>query len=396
MKSRCLACGCSLGIPVFSIKDLPLVDSFSSDHRRAKNIDRYDIDICQCDKCLTLQIKNPPDTSDVYKNYIYESKSSPDLNSHFKDYAAFVKAEVKTKSPKILEIGANDGLLIEHLFKLGFSDITAIDPSPQASNIDPQQAKVINDFFNEDTFSRLKAHSYDLILANNCFSHIPNLKEVLRLCEELLTKNGAMVVEVQSTLHLLENAIFDYIYHEHFFYHTLTSFDILANLVGLEVHDVYFQETKGGSFRFLVRRKGSRAISHSVSFWKYRETVGLVHSVHAWDRLARYIGTVKDRLHQEFEKRNGRIVGYGACATGTVLLHHLELNKFIDLLVDDNPKRQGLFAPGSGLIVRPKEAIGPSDVCLILAWRHSKMIRRALPSCAQIIDPLPFVTRYSA
>ena len=56
-------------------------------------------------------------------------------------------------------------------------------------------------------------------------------------------------------------------------------------------------------------------------------------------------------------------------------------------IVDDNPKRQGLFTPGYGLEVKePKSLTDKSNI--ILAWRHIKPISRNLKGNAFI--PLPY------
>ena len=40
---------------------------------------------------------------------------------------------------------------------------------------------------------------------------------------------------------------------------------------------------------------------------------------------------------------NLKIAGFGASHSTTILLHHFGLNKYINLIVDDNPLKHGLF-----------------------------------------------------
>ena len=111
---------------------------------------------------------------------------------------------------KILEIGLNDGLLVRNLIKKGFKHIVGIDPSPQTGNLKIDGAEIINDFFSKGKIEDLRQyyHNYDIIISNNCFSHIPNLKEILESCRQLLSDEGLVVIEVQSLNDLLIKSLF--------------------------------------------------------------------------------------------------------------------------------------------------------------------------------------------
>jgi SAM-dependent methyltransferase len=296
------------------------------------------------------------------------------LLSHFSEYASFVKKSSGKFDEPILEIGSNDGLLLKLLAKEGFTNLTGIDPSPQTRNIDITNTKIINEFFDDSSAANLPKSSFEVIIANNCFSHIPKLTGVLSLCRDLLKPEGILIVEVQSTLDLIEGMVFDYIYHEHYFYHTVTSFAEVARLSGLDVFEVQHVATKGGSYRILLGHKGAHKEDGSVNYWKYREQISGVHTTRPWKAMKEYLGDLKRSLLELLSKTSNGVVGYGASATGTVFLRYMDLEGKIDYIVDDNPKRQGLFAPGTGIPVRSPVNVKESELCLILAWRHADHI----------------------
>jgi SAM-dependent methyltransferase len=392
MSHICLACGGSLAPPLFSVRDLPLVDSFCTDVEAARSVPRYSIDLCQCHNCQTIQIASPPDTTAIYKDYIYESSSSPDLLEHFAEYAQFVKSTATNIEDPVLEIGANDGLLLTKLSEAGFKDLTGIDPSPQTRSIKIPDTKIINDFFNHSSTSDLSPAKFGTIIANNCFSHIPNLDSVLSLCKDLLRPKGMLIVEVQSTLDLVEGLIFDYIYHEHYFYHTVTSFEILTRLSGLELFSVKHVETKGGSYRLLIGHTGANKKDGSVEYWKYRERVAGVHTTGSWQSMREYLDALRKALHEVLAKCGTPIVAYGASATGTVFMRYMDVEDRIDFIVDDNPKRQGLFAPGTGIPVRSVATCNQAGLCVILAWRHARHIIPKVESFGvPYLTPLPML-----
>ena len=394
MKALCLACGGDLGGEVFSTPDLPLVDSFELTPEKASRVPSYPVSIAQCATCFTLQIVSPPDTSEIYRNYIYESSSSPDLDAHFKEYAQFIHRLSIPQNAKILEIGANDGLLLKHLRALGYLDLTAVDPSPQTAQLPSTipNVRVINNFFSRNAMSGEPRGEYSIIIANNCFSHIPSLAEVLQLCATLLSRKGILIVEVQSTLDRLQSLIFDYIYHEHYFYHSVTSFRRLTRMIGLEVLDVSHVPTKGGSYRLIVGRPDEHATRESVRYWEYRERISNVHARDSWQAMRDHLRQVRSALHSVLSDFPGEISAYGASATGTVLMRYMGIESHIKFIVDDNEKRQGRFSPGAALPVVSSKELTRSNLCVILAWRHRQKIVATLQKAGvPFICPLPIL-----
>jgi len=390
MTLHCLACDGSLGEVFFSLSNLPLVDSFCRTPQQARSIPRHTVDLRQCDSCSTIQISFPPDTSEIYRSYIYESASSPDLSDHFSRYADYVASLASNVNTKILEIGVNDGLLLQKLADIGFTDMLGVDPSPQTAQINIQGVSIINDFFTESVANEIKPQNFDIIIANNCFSHIPNLSNVLARCASLLRPNGSILVEVQSCLNLLEGAGFDYIYHEHYFYHTAHSFEKLAIMSGLSLYHIDHMPTKGGSYRLLLGHPGAHAIDNSLDYWKFREKLAGVHCIEAWNQMEKYLEKVRSRLLRVIDGSHRRLVGYGASATSTVFMNYMGIEDSVEIIVDDNLKRQGLYAPGSAIPIMPPSILKTTDMCLILAWRH---VRHILPHIKSqsipYINPLP-------
>ena len=68
--------------------------------------------------------------------------------------------------------------------------------------------------------------------------------------------------------------------------------------------------------------------------------------------------------------------GYGASATVTTLLHHFELDQYLEFLVDDNKLKQGTYSPGHHIPVYDSNAIYREkvDVVIILAWNYATPI----------------------
>ena len=67
-----------------------------------------------CLDCNHAQLLNVVSPDILYGNYVYLSNSSTDLKKHFKEYSEFLfKKKYIKKNQNILDIGCNDGLLLD-------------------------------------------------------------------------------------------------------------------------------------------------------------------------------------------------------------------------------------------------------------------------------------------
>jgi SAM-dependent methyltransferase len=386
---ECSACKIgTLENNLFTIDNLPLVDSFCKSSTLAKNVNTSSVTIRSCSNCKTLQIDNPVKPEILYENYIYESSTSPDLESHFEEYANDIKARVASNSSRLMEIGINDGLLAFKLINKGFKNITGVDPSPQAGKINNEYINVYNSFFgSKDTNLALKGNKYEIIIANNVLSHIPDMQNILENVKEYLSENGTFIFEVQSVRHLLENHVFDYIYHEHIFYHSLISLQKLLEFSGLEIIDLSIHEVKGGSYRIFASHKGKNKVKAIVKKELSKEILLELNSHKTWNNMKVYLDTIKTELRNKIEGHH-LCVGYGASATSTVLQRYFELEKNITYIIDDNVKRQGLFSPGYGIPIVSDEILSQKPLVLVLAWRHVRYFQHKLVGLPKMV-PLP-------
>ena len=100
-------------------------------------------------------------------------------------------------------------------------------------------------------------------------------------------------------------------------------------------------------------------------------------------------------------KAGKRIVGYGAPAKGNTLLNYCGIRgDFIDYTVDRNPRKQGLFLPGTHIPIEPPERITQTkpDLILILPWNLKEEIMDQMSHVrgwgAEFVVPIPRVAVY--
>ena len=372
------------------ILDMPSsqpVDNFRPAFSDNLKLESFEMSLFICKNCSHVQLLNIVDPHILYGDYIYESSSSPDLKKHFSLYADYLfdKNYLK-KNSKILDVGSNDGLFLDFLKKKG-ADTFGVDPAKKVAEISAKKGhKIFCEYLNRNLVEKiknLKISPIDVITANNVFSHSDNLQSVLECISNLLSTDGVYVFEVSYLLDTLENRVIDYIYHEHLSYHSVKSLVPFLRSKKLYIYEVVKISTKGGSIRVVCGKNSKKENISLINLMIAEEKSAKIFSENTYDTIKSEISTSKKIIsdwieNKKIDKKNLKIFGYGASATGTVLCKLLGLDKFLSAIIDDNFLRQNLLSPNSFLPIISLESIVNEEnlIIIILAWRFEEQIKK--------------------
>ncbi|MEQ1932913.1 MAG: class I SAM-dependent methyltransferase, partial [Fimbriimonadaceae bacterium] len=321
---------------------------------------------------------------------------------HFRKYAEEVVGTLKPSSGTLaMDIGSNEGALLKNFQAHGLR-VLGVDAAQNiAALANAAGIETIADFFTAELARKIKlSHGpVTIVTANNVFAHSDVLGDMADGIRELLADDGVFVFEVVYLLDLVEQLTFDTIYHEHLSHHSIKPFQIFFQKHGMELFHVERNRSKGGSIRgFVQLANGPRPVSSSVGELLAVEAgAGLDKPKIFRDLFARLEGLKNDlrKLLGELKAQGKRIAGYGASASVTTLVHHFEIAEFLDFIVDDDPRRQGLYSPGYHIPVMEKSALAAQkpDYVLVLAWQYAKPIMSKNQSYVEqggkFIVPLP-------
>ena len=124
----------------------------------------YPLRLLICEKCKLAQVDNIINPDHLFLDYRYSSSDS--LSNHFLNYAKLLDSRYSVQGKKILEIGSNDGVLLEPLAKLG-GCVVGVEPSHNiGKKAKDKGLDIINDFFAEEQFPFLQVCPSLLALAN--------------------------------------------------------------------------------------------------------------------------------------------------------------------------------------------------------------------------------------
>jgi SAM-dependent methyltransferase len=275
----------------------------------------------------------------------------------------------------VLEIASNDGAQLQYFKELGIQ-ILGIDPAENIAKVANEKGiKTIPEFFNFAFAKKIKKERIlaDLVFGANVLAHVPEIVDFLKGVKLILKPKGTAVFEFPYIKGLMEKK-FDTIYHEHVFYYSLLALRNLFQKVNLEIYDVEMTPMQGGSLRIFVSHPGNFKISKNVEELVNQEIKEGFNKLETYQKLNENVLKLKEDLLNLLEKlksQGKKIAAYSAPAKGNVLLNYFGIGKnYLDFIVDKSEAKQGLYTPGTHLLVYPLEKIYQEkpDYLLVLCW----------------------------
>ena len=371
MKNRksCASCGGRKFDVIYDFGKIPLAGSFPKEN---KNIEYFPLKIIKCRNCGLVQTNTLIPPKVLFKDYRYIS--SVGMQKHFNSFADWlIKTQKLTPMSNIMEFGCNDGPLLEALKFRGIHNTLGVDPATNIVELGRKKSlNILNDFFDYN-LARNKEweNKFDLILASNTFAHIEDINSVIKGVHYSLKPKGRFIFEVQYLVDLVDKFQFDFMYHEHLFYYTVTSLKTLLSRHNLKILDVVSVPIHSGSIRVIATKNTSESKEEVVDgFMEIEKDYNDLSEFK--NSIAEYLNNVKTFLDNNKDKK---IIGYGASGRANVVVGTLDLDEsYIDYIIDESPERYNRLTSNGKIRILPPSEIGEADYILIFAWNFSDMI----------------------
>jgi methylation protein EvaC len=362
---------------------MPIANGFLSP---AQFADEYffELRVAFCPDCGMVQLAEQVEPEKMFhENYAFFSSTSTRMATHFKQLADFlIEGYMKTPNPFVVEIGSNDGIMLQHFANAGFRHM-GIEPSRNvAQEAINKGIQTVCRFFDESVAREILAEhgQADVFLGANVMCHIPHLHSVVAGIKILLKPNGLLIFEDPYLGDIVEKTSYDQIYDEHVFYFSVKSISHLVEQHGLEVVHVIQQGVHGGSMRYMVAHKGARTVSRAVARRLAKEEVLGLHLQETYHNLHQAIEQSRNDLMgllHDLKRKKKRVVGYGATSKSTTVANYCGITpELVEFISDTTPIKQGKFSPGAHIPIRPYEEFVTNypDYALLFAWNHAAEI----------------------
>ncbi len=382
MLNKCLICEEDL-IKFIDFGKQPIANGFLT-AEQFKNEYYFHMEMAFCPKCKMVQLVDQPDRSQMFhENYAFFSSTSNYMKQHFKQFASSViKLQSLKKDSFVVEIGCNDGIMIQNFLEQGIGHL-GVEPSKNVAKVAKSKGINVTTEFFDAALAENTIQEYgkaDAIISANVMCHIPYVHSIFEGIEKLLKDDGIFVFEDPYAGDIIQKASFDQIYDEHTFLFSVLSVSYLANMHNLEVINVEYQITHGGSMRYTLAHKGKKEVSINVENQLQKEKDLGLDSLSAYEKFTKKVLIVKAdlmNLLNQLKDEGKKVVSYGATSKSTTVTNFFGITpEHIGFICDTTPTKHNKFSPGAHIPVIPYEEFRDSkpDYVLLFAWNHATEI----------------------
>ena len=368
---------------VIDLGKMPIANGFL---RKEEIINEYffNLEAAFCTTCSLFQLIEMPDPKILFnKNYAYHSGESSYMQEHFDKISNMLIKKFKLqKNQFCVEIGNNDGGIVEYLNNKGYNHL-GVDPSNNVYKIAKNKGiNVLNDYFSIDTAKKISKNfqKADFILAANALAHIPDLESVFSGIEYLLTDNGIFITEDPYLIDVFDKTAYDQIYDEHVFIFSLTSMQNICNKFNLEVFDVEYVNSAGGSLRYYISKKDNYKKSKNFFNFLNNESKLNLLQKNIYKKFKNNCEISKSNLLKLLESiisEKKTICGYAATSKSTTIFNYCNIgNEFIDYITDTTLIKQNKLSPGMHIPIYDYNYFNNNmtDYSFLLAWNLDQEI----------------------
>ncbi|MGH2852793.1 MAG: methyltransferase domain-containing protein [Solirubrobacteraceae bacterium] len=384
----CRFCGAPLQDVFADLGSSPLANSYLSPELLGAMEPFYPLRALVCGSCFLVQLEEFETPAQIFSEYAYFSSYSTSWLEHCRRYTEQMIEQLGLgERSQVVELASNDGYLLQY-FQERHIPVLGVEPAANVAKTALQKGIPTRvEFFGRETARSLTASSSaDLLVGNNVLAHVPDLNDFVGGMKILLACGGTITMEFPHLLRLVEDGLWDTIYHEHFSYFSFLAVSRVFAAHGLRLFDVEELPTHGGSLRVYGAHDDDAGKPDTARALELRER----EREAGYERLQTYtefgarVEADKRRILEFLIglKDEGRhVVGYGAPAKGNTLLNYCGVRRdFLDYTVDLSPHKQGRFLPGSHIPIRSPRAIREDrpDVVVILPWNLKDEIAEQL------------------
>jgi SAM-dependent methyltransferase len=382
----------------------PLANSYLAHEDLACQEATYPLCVYICHSCFLVQLPEHKSPDFIFTDYAFFSSYSDKILELSKVYCNEIASRLNLNSKNlVIEIASNDGYLLKNFKTMGIP-ILGIEPAKNVAEV-AQDAGIptLVKFFGTKTASELSSDGKqaDLLIGNNVLAHVPDLNDFVQGLKIALKPHGVISIEFPHLLTMLDKYLFDLIYHEHFSYFSFTTVEKILEKHNLNIFDIDFVPTHGGSLRILGKHieDNSKTVSQKVFDLREKEKRANIKSLDTYQKFSSEVKKIKQNFTAfilQAKEENKSIAAYGAPAKGNTFLNYCKIkSNTIEYTVDRNPHKQGKYLPGTHIPIHHPDQIKKTrpNYLLILPWNLKDEIMEQMSFIkewgGQFVIPLP-------
>ena len=370
----------------------------------------YPIKVFFCKQCRLLQNNFIVSDKKLYnKDYHYRPGISATVVNNLHNMALqLISLYSLKKNDLIVDLGCNDGTLLNAFKSLGFKNVAGVEPTNIYKFALKKRIPVINDFFNVKSAKKIqkKFGNAKLITTTNVFAHTGQLGEFIKGVKTLIdNKTGVFVIENHYLLDIIKKLQFDSFYHEHLRTYSLKSLIRLLNIYKLKPINAFVTDRYNGNIQaHFVSKKNIARTSVNVDKVLNNEKKEGLDDIKTYYNFSNKIEQVKQKLFNYLNyNKNKLIIGKAYPARASVILNYFNSLKDRLKLIAEQPTSLKInkYISGTSIKIVNSDVIKKikPDIIVIFAWHlfheiKNKWKKRGLSKKTKFVLLLPSLKIY--
>ena len=314
------------------------------------------LNLVYCKKCSLLQLEHSAPQEIMYKKfYWYRSGVTNTMKLALKDiFRVSLKLSILKKGDSILDIGANDGTLLNFFKKKGFKTIGCEPAKNLTKELKKNCHYVLDDFWNFKNLDKIlkknKIKKPKLITAIGMFYDLENPSKFISDAAKSLDDDGVFIAQLMCLDDMIKKNDLGNICHEHLEFYSYKSLKYLFENNGFKIFKVEKNDINGGSYRIYCKKNIKKSIKH-------KEKTSLTDVIKFISRVEKNKRKCLDFL-EWCSRNNKKLFVYGASTKGNTLLQYYGITpKNIGFAAERSPEKWGKYTVGTGIkIISENEA----------------------------------------
>jgi hypothetical protein len=334
--------------------------------------EKYKLSLGSCSICGTIQLVERMPLDAVRPRFDWLVYNEPE--GHLDDVADRIATlEGIDTSSRFMGVTYKDQSSLDRMMKRGFKNTECMKEIEMGSPVTPFGLETIQDMLvQSDTIAYLKKKygQADVLLARHIVEHASSSKKLIDSLSTFVTPRGYLIIELPDSERILNIKNYPFIWEEHISYFTELSATRLAReanteLVWLGRYAYPYEDSLIMIMRF--------SQTENEMTGQYNK-----EDVAATDKLlsnfANQFDSTREQWRMRIEKIKAdgkKVAMFGAGHLAAKFINFFNLSDLIDCVVDDHPKKLGMYMPGSCIPIVPS----------------SELERRGIKICISTLNP---------
>lgn len=347
----CTVCGTDLSAPQISFGKQPPSNRFMPDSASATQLDSYVLSLSTCTHCGTVQLFDRMPMDAFRPRYDWLVYNEPE--GHLDDVAKHLaKLPGISASSRFMGITYKDQSTLTRMVNMGFAETVCLQDSDLECTVTPFGLETVQAVLSSPAnVNRLKARygQADVLLVRHITEHSLSSSQLLTSLSALVAPGGYMMLELPDSQRVFNAGNYPFIWEEHISYFTEATARRLVQQVNAQVAWL-------GRYAYPYEDSLNVVLHFPSNAASTQNTVIPPAVPQQTAQFFDQFNASRDRWRAQLEGirfKGHKVAVFGAGHLAAKFINFFQLQDLITCVIDDHPKKAGMYMPGSGLPIVP-------------------------------------------